>query len=146
MAKMNLNNCNSLSDFAKYNKDTPVTHSKMHLKSKISGVSLQRSIIVNTTSITNKYFDFILENVTDFAFSDSDFLKYRYQPKRFCLDTYGTVELWSLLLKINNMTSIVEFNQKKIKVFNSRIFELLGEILIMEHENMITNSDVIYHS
>ena len=70
-------------------------------------------------------------------------MKYRYQPKMFCNDIYGTTELWGLLLKINNFNSIVNFNSKHIKVFGNNIFAVLNEILINEKENILKNNESV---
>lgn len=93
-----------------------------------------------------KYCDLLGDNIT-ITFTDDEFIKYRYQPKLFCMDYYKTPELWSLLLFINNMTSIVQFNRKTISTFPKTSVDLLAEILnihnadIEENRNSLSESE-----
>jgi len=131
----------TISSLADYERQLNLSYNKLFLKSVLP--SGDHSVIVNTTSLTNKYYDYILESVRGLILDDKEYLKYRFQPKMFCYDIYGTTELWALLLKINNFNSVAEFNSKKIKVFGINIFNILNEILINEEQNILENYDSI---
>lgn len=135
----NINNYTTISSLMEYEQQLDLTHSKLFLKSMVA--SGNNKLIVNTTSLANKYYDYILDTVVTVSLTDSEYMKYRFQPKMFCNDMYGTTELWSLLLKVNNFTSISEFDSKKIKVFGTRIFNVLNEILINEENNILENRE-----
>lgn len=135
---MKLNSINNLSEFGTYAKSLDLSHDKMHLKSKLTFNS--GNIIVNSTSLANKYWDYILNTCYEIELSDIDYLKYRYQPKLYCYHKFGTTELWSLLLKVNNITSVAEFNMKKFLTFTDRIFTVLNEIMILEEDNIAKNN------
>lgn len=126
---------------SEYEEQLKMSYGKLFLKSTVE--SGDHVLIVNSTSLANIYYDYIQRSVVNLSLTDRELMKYRYQPKMFCSDMYGTTELWGLLLKINNLTSVVEFNHKMIKVFNSDIFDILNEILINEeHRIMENNEDV----
>jgi len=73
-------------------------------------------------------------------FTDNDFRKYKFQPKKLSLILYQTTELWSLLLKLNNMSSILEFTKKDILVPPANvIFNLLNEVIILEKKQITAN-------
>ena len=137
MAK-GLNSVTKLSEFGSYAKSLDISHGKLHLKSKLN-IS-ENSIIVNSTSLGNKYWDFILKTTYKTTLTDREFIEYRYQPKKYCYHMFGTTELWSLLLKVNNMTSISEFNTKKFLTFHESIFTVLNEIIILEDDAIAENT------
>ena len=139
----NITNYGNASSFVDYEKTIGISHSKVHLKSRIKKEDID--IIVNSSSFGNKYFDYLRDICYKRTLTDKELLKYRYQPKMFCYDNYGSTELWSLLLKMNHMTSITEFNKKTIYVFySSRIFKLLNEILILERYDITKNTRSTY--
>lgn len=131
----------NISSLIDYENQLKLSHNKLFLKSLIK--SNGNNLIVNSTSLPNMYYDYILNSTYTLTLTNSEYMKYRYQPKLFCHDVYGTTELWSLLLKINNFSSISEFNSKKIKVFDVDIFNILNEILINEESRILENYDSI---
>lgn len=60
---------------------------------------------------------------------------YKFKPKTFCLDLYKSTDMWHLLLWINNMTSIIEFDENRIKnliIIHPDSLEILDKILEKE--------------
>lgn len=137
-----LQNVYRLRDFSDYEYNKDITHSKLHHKS-ILAVEKNRHIIMNTISIPNKYIFFIQDATHVIELDDRDYDNYRFQPKKFCLDKWGDVELWSLLLKVNNMLSVTDFDSRRIRIFNPDIFEILNEMLILEQDAIDRNEDRI---
>ena len=133
-----LSSVTKLSEFGKYEKTLDISHGKMHLKSKLKFDGYD--VIVNSTSLTNKYWDYILNTTYKTTISDEEYIQYRYQPKKYCYMTFGTTELWSLLLKVNNMTSVTEFDKKTFLTFYDDIFSVLNEIMILEDDVIAENN------
>lgn len=132
-----------IESFIEYGKSLEIGHHKFFLKEKI-GDNRDGSIIFNLESLFDKYIDIIeSQYVETYTMSDADLLDYRYNPKRFCYDVYGTTELWSILLRINHMNSVMEFNQKTIKSFNLYITTALTEILNLEKDVIAENESDI---
>lgn len=138
---LDVTSASNITELIKLGKDQDISHKKLFFKSKIK--SFDRFIIVNNQSIINKYIDFLKKIIVEYEMTDDEFDKYKYQPKRFCLDIYGSMELWSLLLSINNMSTLLEFNRPKIKAFTQDIFDVLNEILILEDEYIKDNDSRI---
>jgi hypothetical protein len=58
---------------------------------------------------------------------------YRFKPKMLSFDLYGTTELWSSLMELNGVLSIVDFTLETPKVFHPNSFmKKLNEVMIME--------------
>ena len=86
--------------------------------------------------------------MTDYAITvvltDEEYLRYKYKPRVLSKDLYGTYDLHYLLLKLNNITSVIYFDFTELKVFRPEIISILNEIQIIEEENRIDNQmDVI---
>lgn len=140
---MNLQKCNTVDDCVKFGKELELSHGKMFVRSTIQP-SDNTLLISNYTSILTPYMDYINSALIDHTISDEDMTIYKYKPKYFCLQMYGTMELWSLLLRVNNMKSIMDFNKKQIKIFDELvIFDIINEIMILEKEKMELNNEEI---
>jgi len=138
---ISINSFNTITSLNTYNSKLNISHDKLHLKSFVDSGDVQ--IIVNSTSLINKYYDFIKKILKSTTLTDKEYMTYRFQPKMYCNDMYGTTELWSLLLKVNNWTSVAEFNSKTFKSFNWQIFDVLNTILILEKDNINDNRAAI---
>lgn len=135
-----LETCVYISDFKEYSESLDISHDKLHLKARLSPNN-NYNFIVNSTSIVTKYYSKILDNCRTITLTDAEMIKYKFHPKMFCYDNYGTTELWSLLLRVNNMISAMEFTKQKILVFDDTIFELLNDIMILEENNISFNKE-----
>ena len=127
-----------MSDLNEYVLNESLSADKFYLKSSVS--SHDESIIVNSTSLLNKYFYVLLQATTERELTDKELIRYQYQPKLYCYEKYGTVELWALLLKLNHMTTVLDFNRKKFRapIYTTTI-QMLNQILIMENHNIAKN-------
>jgi len=131
-------NVATIPELIAYMKTQDISHSNLHFKATftVDGTSLQ----INSSSILDRYMDFIKKNSSIMNFTDNDFRKYKFQPKKLSLILYQTTELWSLLLKLNNMSSILEFTKKDILVPPANvIFNLLNEVIILEKKQITAN-------
>lgn len=137
-----LSQCSSIPDLIDYNKSLNISHDKLHFKQSFIDTSGDK-IIFNITSLVDRYSDVLNKISKDITLSESEYLKYRFQPKLLSLDMYGTIELWSAILQLNNMVSVTEFTQKKIKLFTMDIFHLLNEIFILESSELKRNKKEI---
>ena len=85
-------------------------------------------------SIMREYRDAFDKIAVAGQFSQAEKVKYRYKPKKLSLDLYGTTEIWSALLELNKMYSLVDFNmEKQPKVYSPIDFKrVLNEVMILE--------------
>jgi len=67
-----LNSVNTLSEFASYANKLDLSHEKMHLQSKLNFNDY--NIILNSTSLPNKYWDYILDTTYKTTLSDVDLI------------------------------------------------------------------------
>lgn len=75
------------------------------------------------------------ENILRAGLIDYDIAKDRYyRPEYVSNDLYGTTDYWYLLLFLNNMKSIDDFNRPTIKVFQDGTLQNLNEIYLQEFD------------
>lgn len=124
-------------------KESKLTTHDLSYKKVIKNSNGEK-FIVNMSSIFDRYYDILKDHVVIAELSESDYLKYRFKPKVLSQDIYGTKDLHFLLLRLNNITSVTQFDFREIKVFSKSVIKLLNEIVILENDNYIDNEiDVI---
>lgn len=98
-----------------------------------------KKFVVNWNYVYEKYYEILLDHVVTVKLTDMEYFNYRYQPKKLAMDLYGNKDLYFLLLRVNYIYSIINFDFKELKVFDASILSLINEILIIESENYIDN-------
>lgn len=126
-----------------YGKHLKINNSELSLKYVISN-SANEKIVINIDNLFEKYYELLLDNTVIVVLTDDEYLKYRFKPKVLSYDLYGTMELHYMLLRLNYVYSVTNFDFKEIRVFNTNILSILNEIMILENEEFIENAvDVI---
>jgi hypothetical protein len=119
-------------------KELKMTIKDLSLKEVITNSSGEM-FVVNMYNLYEKYYELLLEHTTLVTLSDADYMKYRFKPKLLSKDLYGTVELHYMLLRLNHVYSVINFDFTEMRVFNANIKQLLNEIMVMESEDYIEN-------
>lgn len=113
--------------------EAEICRKNLHALAILKDMQTKETIRVPYASIITNYRDFLSKCVINIALTDSEMMRYQYSPKWLSEYLYGTTELWSALLDLNGMISILEFNRPKIRIYEQRSFNnYLNEILIME--------------
>lgn len=126
-----------------HGKHLKINNSELSLKYVMNN-SANEKFIINITNLFEKYYELLLDNTVIVVLTDEEYLKYRFKPKVLSYDLYGTMELHYMLLRLNYVYSVTNFDFKEVRVFNTNILSLLNEIMILENEEFIENAvDVI---
>jgi len=135
---LTLASCNTIDQLIEYGKKLDISHDKLHIKQSIKDPN-GNIIIINYSSLIDKYYYFLEKIIKTVTLSDAEYQTYKFQPKMLSYKMYGTTELWSAILRINNLTSASEFKLKTLKLFTLDIFDMLNEILILEEDALKQN-------
>ena len=119
-------------------KELKMTIKDLSLKEVITNSSGEM-FVVNMYNLYEKYYELLLEHTVIVTLSDLDYQKYRFKPKLLSKDLYGTTELHYMLLRLNYVYSVINFDFTEIRVFTADIKQLLNEIMVMESEDYIDN-------
>lgn len=101
--------------------------------------SAGEKFVVNMFNLYEKYYELLLDYATIVVLTDEEYRKYRYNPRLLSKDLYGTPELHYMLLRLNYVYSIINFDFREVRVFRTNINTLLNEIMVMESEDYIDN-------
>lgn len=118
-----------------------------HLKLNIKDLSFKEIIknssgelfIVNMYNLYEKYYELLLEHTVIVQLTEEEYKKYRFNPRLLSKDLYGTPELHYMLLRLNYVYSLINFDFTEVRVFKTNITTLLNEIMVMESEEYIDN-------
>lgn len=125
-------------------KDLYISEDTLSYKEKISiENSSEDNIIIRFHNVITQHVDALKDYISDLELDDDEYYNYLYQPKLFCFEAYGTPELATSLLYINNMTSATEFNKKKIKVFTTDIIDIINELFSILEEDLQDNREMV---
>ena len=114
-------------------KDLAISHDALCLKTKTGDV------IAPYQSLVCKYYYALLPFTHELELTDNDYIKYKNNPKLLSQDLYGTPELWSSIMYINNIVSIADFKKKKLLVFGTDIMNKLEELMVLAEEDITKN-------
>lgn len=120
-----------------------ISHLSLSYKSPTTNMRTKEKIIVPTDYILTGYTGILQDYITTKTFTTEELMSYKFKPKLFCLDTYGTIELWSSILRINSMVSATDFNKQTIKIYTNDILEVINKILIAEKQTISDNTKYI---
>lgn len=69
-----------------------------------------------THNVINDYIDEFKSLAVDVELNDSEYRKYCYKPKLLCYDLYGNTEVYYIILLINNIADMMEFDKRRFKM------------------------------
>ena len=114
-------------------KDMEISYRTLHPSLVISNVKDDDVIRVPYSSIINKYKEFLSTRVVEIKLDDAMREKYMYKPKMVSNELYGTTELWSEILILNNAYSVIEFTPRVLKCYDPNRFKsFINEIILLE--------------
>ena len=94
---------------------TEISYNNLSFVDKVEYPYMNEVIHYPTYNILSDYIEEIRENYcVNVSLSDEDMYRYMYRPKLLCHYIYGNGELAFIILIINDMYSVKQFNRKDI--------------------------------
>jgi len=119
-----------------------LTHNKLYFQQVIEDKG-QKKILINDKSLFLRYASEFLTTRIRYTFTDLEYRKYRFNPKKLSYDLYGTTELWGVLLSLNELSSTVQFDLKTLYVFPPYIVDRIQRMLNLEKDNQDYNAEEV---
>lgn len=104
----------TIEQFITFKDDDTASYNNLSFRDKYD------NIIYPIKNIIDDYTDELNELLVDVVMSESEFLRYRYRPKLLAFDIYGNAELDFLILAMNGMCNMKEFDSKNIKLIKNK--------------------------
>lgn len=131
-------NTYTLAEEVSAGKNTAFSHSEFQLKVK------NDDMIIPYATIFSKYHHILRPYIITTTLNDYEYDRYYQRPKLMSDDLYGTPELWSGLMYINNIVSVANFTKRKVKIFNTSIVDIIQEILTIYNDDFTNNKNEVY--
>lgn len=131
-------NDSTISDVVDIGKNKNINHANLHFKMGYDGNDDTRRVY-NMASVIDMYRDILLRNMIPVELTDKEMEYYRFKPRSYCQDLYNDKELWSTLLRLNNMVTSVDFVRKKFLSFGPNFVKILNEIMTIEDDRLMAS-------
>ena len=138
----NLQGLSTIQEVIEYGKSLNISAENLFLKGTLTNLDGD-TVIYNNKFILDDYWDFIDPYVDTITLTDEQYQKYAFNPVRLCFDIYGNGELVPAILRLNKITSPLEFTKRTVKIFKSEIMTFINEVLALERKNIIRNKKKI---
>lgn len=98
-------------------------------------------------SIYREYRSFLMDRSAKVKLTDLEFSKYKYNPKKLSLDLYQTMELWFILLQLNDMRHFIDFTKKVIYIIHPQYIDVVSDVInnnsdrLKKNQLNVTNPD-----
>lgn len=123
----------TIDDLINWGKTQEISYRNLNGEVYINNLSNNEVIRIPLNSVMGEYRYFLEPYMVEITMNDEELYLYQYKPKSLSYKLYGTTELWSTLLMINNCVSKIDFDKAKIKVLDpKRIKSFINEVLILE--------------
>lgn len=112
-----------------------INYDKLLLKDKN-----ENGEIVGIYNLINDYYNELMESSVIAVMDDKLYEKFKYKPRLLSYYLYGTTDLFFLLLLLNGISSVKQFNFKKVRIVRKEsISEVISYIYSSEQKNIINN-------
>ena len=94
--------------------------------------------------ITDDYFDEFKKASVRVELTEDEILKYKYIPKLLSYDIYDNAELYYIILRLNDLYNVKDFNLGKKYLYlipKAKLKEYLSDIYTQENANAKTFND-----
>lgn len=135
---MSYRNRSTIQSIINEGKNLKIINRELSLKEIVVN-SIGEKFVVNMYNLYEKYYELLLEHTARVVLSEEEQMRYRFNPRLLSKDLYGTIELHYMLLRLNHVYSIINFDFTEVIVFKPSVITLLNEIMVIESENFIEN-------
>ena len=94
--------------------------------------------------ITDDYFDEFKKASVRVELTEDEILKYKYRPKLLSYDIYDNTELYYIILRLNDLYNVKDFNLGKKYLYlipKAKLKEYLSDVYTQENSNAKTFND-----
>ena len=102
--------------------------------------SIDGNSVLLSYNVLNDYIDEIMEMAVTVTLTDEEYIKYQYNPKGLAYMLYGSTEYYYIILFVNSMASVKEFNKRKIKLLRPNDLSKILSSIYSSEESFISKA------
>ena len=103
----------TIEEFISFKDDTTVSYNNLSFRERYDNISFP------IKNIIDDYFDELMELTQEVTMNDTEYIKYRYKPRILANDLYENPDLDFLILAINGICNMKEFDSKTIRLIKT---------------------------
>ena len=133
--------CSTIDDFIALRSTDTVTYYNLSILAK----SLVNSnLIYSESNILDTYMDELKKIYVEIELTPEQYSKYKYKPKLLAYDLYGSTEIFFVIMALNGICNIKDFNLKKVRlVYASDMVEFINSVVSAEKRYIELNRKYI---
>lgn len=134
-------NTTTIEDFIRAGKSVSLTYKDFSFLETMSNGTK-----VSVLDVIHDYIEEIRRACSTIQLTDEEYRKYCYKPKLLCEAIYGNPELYFIILLINDMADVKEFNKKTFKMLTRDNMSLLTSYIYNAEYRAINSYNTQYSS
>lgn len=111
MTKYLPENTYTLEGFIAAGRSITISYDSLSYKERLSN-----GTEISILNVINDYLPELKELESTVLLDEAQYRKYRFKPKLLCRDVYGNPELYYIILLLNRIIDVKEFDFKKVKM------------------------------
>ena len=104
-------NTYTLEEFIRAGRSVTISYDTMSFKERLSN-----GTEISILNVINDYMDELKRLAVNVQFDKNQYFKYRFKPKLLCHDVYGNPELYYIILLLNRVIDVKDFDFKQLKM------------------------------
>lgn len=104
------NKTSTVEEFITFKDTESVSYNNLSFRERYDNISFP------IKNIVDDYFDELMELTTEVTLTESEYLKYRYKPRLLANDVYSNPDLDFIILAINNICNMKDFDSQVINL------------------------------
>lgn len=112
-------NTTTIEEFVKSGKSVSLSYKSFSFLETMSN-----NTQVSVLDVLHDYMDELRNASILVKLSEAEYRKYMYKPKLLCYDIYGSPELYFVILLINDMADVKEFNKRTFRMLSKNAMSL----------------------
>lgn len=132
MATYTPKNTHTLESFIRAGRSVTISYDSLSFKERLSN-----GTEISILNVINDYLDDFINLASYVQLTDEQYKKYRFKPKLLCNDIYGNPELYYIIMLINRVIDVKDFDFKRLRMMKIDVFNaLLSEIYNSEKKTI----------
>lgn len=107
----------TVEEFISFKDDITISYNNLSFRERYDNISYP------IKNIVDDYFEELMELVEEVTMNEEELIRYRYRPRLLANDIYGNPDLDFIILAINNICNMKDFDNKTINLIKVDVLE-----------------------
>jgi len=127
----------TIQDFITAGASVEITYAKTSILEKVGTIEYP------VHNIIYDYMEELLAVSVLVTLTDKEYQKYLYSPKILAYDLYGYTDFYFIIMALNNICNVKDFNFRKVRVLRPSDLSIVNRIMVAEKKYIQDNRERI---